>query len=138
MRMNMSDAMPCFVSLSRGMMIDTAPDGRGTYSGETLAEVRVRYEDAEEMSLGAFCQWKAAQQDTPILWDETTEEQYYDMLGVLPPALIIPGGFLVGEPDDHHAESGQPRFRGYRCTKGKFLVSSRPLTRTEFRAEVAK
>jgi len=32
---------------------------------------------------------------------ECTEERYNEMLGVLPPALWLAKGFLVGEPHDH-------------------------------------
>lgn len=35
------------------------------------------------------------------MWKECTEGRYHDMLGVLPPALWIAKGFLVGEPADH-------------------------------------
>jgi hypothetical protein len=32
---------------------------------------------------------------------ECTEERYDEMLGILPPALMLGKGFLVGEPFDH-------------------------------------
>jgi hypothetical protein len=32
---------------------------------------------------------------------ECTEERYDEMLGILPPALWVGKGFLVGEPYDH-------------------------------------
>jgi hypothetical protein len=32
---------------------------------------------------------------------ECSEERYDEMLGVLPPALWLSKGFLVGEPFDH-------------------------------------
>ena len=32
---------------------------------------------------------------------ECSEERYDEMLGILPPALMIGKGFLVGEPFDH-------------------------------------
>ena len=35
------------------------------------------------------------------MFKECTEERYVEMLGVLPPALWIAKGFLVGEPFDH-------------------------------------
>jgi hypothetical protein len=34
---------------------------------------------------------------------ECSEERYDEMLGVLPPALWLSKGFLVGEPFDHRA-----------------------------------
>ena len=36
-----------------------------------------------------------------MTWQPCTEERYYEMLGVLPPALWLYYGFLVGEPFDH-------------------------------------
>ena len=51
---------------------------------------------------------------TAITWIETTEERYYEMLGVLPPAsqgsMIGAHGFQVGEPMDHN-ERGEPSCR---------------------------
>ena len=35
------------------------------------------------------------------MFKECTEERWDEMLGVLPPALWIAKGFLVGEPFDH-------------------------------------
>ena len=32
---------------------------------------------------------------------ECSEERYDEMLGILPPALMLGKGFLVGEPFDH-------------------------------------
>jgi hypothetical protein len=34
-------------------------------------------------------------------WKEVDEARYDEMLGVLPPALWLAKGFLVGEPYDH-------------------------------------
>ena len=36
-----------------------------------------------------------------VNWQPTTETTYWKMLEVLPPALMNPGCFLVGEPFDH-------------------------------------
>ncbi len=73
------------------------------------------------------------------------------MLEVLPPAAYLPvaetgyfptvtHGFLVGEPWDHCAATGAPRFsafikRGYTGVKdsdAKFYEANRPMTRKEF------
>lgn len=35
------------------------------------------------------------------MWQPCTEERYDYMMGVLPPALMHHGGFLVGEPFHH-------------------------------------
>jgi len=58
------------------------------------------------------------------------------MLEVLPPALWLRGGFLVGEPFDHDAGNGQPRYGAYRRIDGGYMVASRPMTTAEFRAEL--
>jgi hypothetical protein len=68
------------------------------------------------------------------MWAATTKEIYWDMLEVLPPAAMMGGGFLVGEPVDHHATSGQPRFEAFIKQGEKYSVSSRPITRKEFTA----
>lgn len=70
----------------------------------------------------------------PVTWTECTEEVYSDMLDVLPPAAMKGGSFLVGEPWDHHAMTGQPRFAAYIKRQGKFFTASRPMTRAEFLA----
>ena len=44
--------------------------------------------------------------------------------------------FLVGEPIDHDAGNDEPRYEGYRRDGGKWFVSSRPITRKEFQAEM--
>jgi hypothetical protein len=111
--------------------------GKGIYSGETLEEIRARYPLAERYEFDVWCEAKAARQDTPIIWDETTEERYWLMLEVLPPALMLSGAFLVGEPMDHHAGTGKPRYEAYRKIGEKYLVASRPLQCSELRKEVA-
>ena len=40
--------------------------------------------------------------------------------------------FLVGEPVDHMGMSGQGRYDCHRIIDGKFVVSSRPITVSEF------
>lgn len=130
----------CFASKSRGTIIDVIhPNtGKTVIYGKTLEECRAEtgYQDAEEMSVDEFCAWKAATQRTPITWRQTTEEKYDEMLNVLPPALWIGGGFLVGEPWDHDAGNGQPRFAAYRYRDNVYEVANRPITRAEFRQEI--
>lgn len=136
---NMSDCTRCYASKARGTMIDTIHPATGLswcYS-KSLAQVREEYPDAEEMTVDAFSEWKAAQQRTPITWAPTTEERFTEMLEVLPPALWLRNGFLIGEPWDHDAGNGQPRYEAYRQRSGAYLVGSRPMTRAEFRAELA-
>jgi hypothetical protein len=135
----MSDCERCFASKARQTIIDVLrPDtGRTWCYGKTLDQCREEYPDAEEMSVDEFCAWKAAQQRTPITWMPTTAEQFDDMLNCLPPALMLSGGFLVGEPDDYDAGNGQPRFQGYRQRGDVYEVGNRPMTRAEFRSEIA-
>lgn len=115
---------------------------RGAYSNLDLAGIRARDPKdatAEIVNLDEFCTAKAARQDAPVTWTETTRERYWDMLEALPPAFQGCGGFLLGEPQDHHAGNGRPRFDGFLEAAGdKYFVSSRPLTVPEFKIEAAK
>ena len=132
-----TDPEMCYADKSRSTVIDTIrPDGLTTYRRETFEQIRTRYPNAELMSLDDFCAWKAEQQRTPIVWEETTEERYFEMLEVLPPALMASGGFLVGEAYDHDAGNGQPRFQAFRKRSGAFEVANRPMTVSEFREAV--
>lgn len=111
--------------------------GRSAIQGETLAEIRERYPTAELIEYADFAARKAAAQDAPIVWSATTAEKYADMLNVLPPAVWLAIGFLVGEPCDHHAATGRPRFAAYVHVNGQYFTASRPLTVQEFRALTA-
>jgi len=70
----------------------------------------------------------------PVVWTETTAERFEEMLTVLPPAIMLAGNFLVGEPWDHHAVTGRPRFAAYRFQDRKYYEASRPMTVKEFKA----
>jgi hypothetical protein len=128
----------CYAVPESDSIIDTINPATGltTYYSKTLEMVRAEkgYELAERMTIEAFCEQKAARQHTPITWDECTEDRYYDMLEVLPPAYMGHGGFLVGEPCDHDASNGQPRYQGFCISNGKFYQGSRPMTIREFKA----
>ena len=123
-------------------MIDTIDSETGLTHiyRKTLEQVRAEqntwadYSKAERMTIEAFCQSKAAAQETPITWHPTTEEIYNRMLECLPPASWTDKGFLVGEPDDHHAITGQPRYQAFLKRGNDYLKSNRPLTKAEFRA----
>lgn len=141
MNISINDDTQCFVSKTAGTVIDfvNPETGKTGCFSKNLEMCRDTYLDAEMMTLGEWCEWKAAQQRTPITWDEeVTEERFYDMLECLPPAAGTKGWreFLVGEPFDHDALSGEPRFDGFRHIGGRYFASSRPMTVTEFRAEV--
>lgn len=133
---NMMDCEMAFAVPGEDSLIDCInPDtGRSWINDETLEQIRLRYPLAEVMKIDDFCAAKAAKQDSPVEWSETTAENYNDMLEVLPPALWERGGFLVGEPWDHHATNGQPRFAAFVQRGGKYYEASRPMTRAEFKA----
>lgn len=64
---------------------------------------------------------------------KVTEERYDEMLGVLPPALWLSYGFLVGEAMDHNS-NGQPTFSAF-VNKGEdFFELAEPMTMAEFKA----
>jgi hypothetical protein len=71
-----------------------------------------------------------------INWIETTEDDYWDMLGVLPPERRRNGWFLVGEPVDSDPVTGNERFQAYRQTGVTFERSERAITIDEFMAAI--
>jgi len=135
---NINDCTHCFASRERQTIIDLLnPDtDRGVWGGGSLAEIRHGYPDAEIVTIDDFCAWKAEKQRTPVEWLWAAESEYFDMLNCLPPAAQIGRAFLVGEPYDHDAGNGQPRFTAYRIEGDRFLVSSRPVTIAEFRESI--
>jgi hypothetical protein len=111
--------------------------GRGMYSDETLAQVRERYPGADTYDFVEWCTARGAEQSTPIEWAETTQALYHEMMDVLPPVIVKNCAFLVGEPMDHLASTGEPRFEAFRYRAGgHYEVANRPLTVAEFRGEV--
>lgn len=101
--------------------------------GKTLADVKKEYPGAVLMTLDAYCESKAAAQDSAVTWFEVTEDRYYNMLEVLPPAFQRGGAFLVGEPQDHHAVTGRPRFDAFKAVGKRYFTASRPMTVKEFK-----
>lgn len=127
----------CFWVPGQHNIIDMArDDGLSATFGQTLAEVQERYPDAVYGPFEDYVAAKSADQDVPVTWAEVTEERFYDMLEVLPPAWMGRGGFLVGEPWDHHARTGQPRFAAFVQRAKKFYEASRPMTVAEFKTAV--
>lgn len=112
--------------------------GRSIIHGHTLDQIRERYPGAVVITWDTWSAEQAARQNTPIHWDPTTEQQYHDMLGILPPAAWERGIFLVGEPADHSFSTGRPRYHAYRQRGATYTTSSRPITVAEFRAEVSR
>ena len=78
----------CFYVPGSGRIIDLArADGRGVYSGETLAEIRKRYPgarlmDFEDASHAARCDNRVRLCTGPR---EIPESKFHEMLGCLPP-----------------------------------------------------
>lgn len=137
-RLRLRDLLPlCFAVPGEGNIVDSVDPKtrRGHYSGENLAEIRVRYPGAVLMPLAEWMSAKSAQQDTPGVWSPIEEDRFQEMLNVLPPAAWHNGAFLVGEASDHHAASGQPRFTCCREKGGEFAEYSRPMTHKEFVAQ---
>ena len=135
----MADCDRAFVSKEQNTIIDIVNPATGLSwcYGKTLDVCREEYPDAEEMDIDEFCTWKAERQRTPITWSATTKAQYWEMLECLPPAAMSKGWFLVGEPYDHDAGNGQPRFSAYRQYGNTYETSSRPITRAEFHTAIA-
>jgi len=67
-----------------------------------------------------------------IVWTEVSESRFDEMLGMVPPALTMAKGFLVGEPVDYDRD-GLPRFAAFIQHDGKFYECTQPLTRGQFR-----
>lgn len=61
-------------------------------------------------------------------WKRTTKARYWDMLEVLPPAVMGRGAFMVGEPIDHDPATGQPTFRGFKEVGGQYFEAVEPMT----------
>lgn len=120
----------CYAVPGSGSIIDAIDPVTGLTSvnGHTFEQVRERYPRAERMSLDAFCEAKAARQSTPIVWTPCGAKEYADMLNVLYPAFWEKGLFLVGEPSDHCARTGRPRFQAYRQRGARRFRASRPMT----------
>jgi hypothetical protein len=136
---SITDCTLCFVSRGRETIIDVLHPETGltVCFSKTLEETRQEYPDAEQMNIAEFCAWKVRMQRTPITWAVTTEVRYYEMLAALPPAELMFDAFLVGEPSDHDAGTGQARYDAYRQRDGVYEIASRPMTRTEFRSEMS-
>jgi hypothetical protein len=135
-----TDCKDAFAVPGSDSIIDVIrPDtGRSWFYDQSWDEIRERYPGAEIIAVEEWSKQKAARQNAPFLWLQSTKAKYWDMLEVLPPAIMVAGGFLVGEPWDHHAVSGKPRFSAWREWHGKFFTASRPLTVQEFKLAMSK
>jgi hypothetical protein len=68
---------------------------------------------------------------------ECTEARYNEMLEILPPALWLGHGFLVGEPHDHRrckvTKKMAPTYAAFFYGFGRYFEGE-PMTMAEFRA----
>lgn len=115
-------------------LIDTIDEATGmtTICKETLEQVRERYPDAVIVDVNQWCEEKQRAQLTPITWQKTSKKTYWEMLEVLPPERMAGGAFLVGEPMDHLASTGESTFEMFRKQGSQHYVASRPVTIAEF------
>lgn len=130
--------MKAYATKDPDRLIDTIDNTSGLTSvfAETLEQVRKRFPDAQVVDLDEWCIEKQRQQLTPIEWQQTDEESYMEMLECVPPARMAGGAFLMGEPMDHLANTGESRYEMFRKAGGKYLVSGRPVTVAEFESIV--
>lgn len=128
------DLTDCIVVPGTGTVVDFLhpATGRTLYGGQTLAQVRERYPTAVVTTYDAWQAARAAEQDAPKFWEETTQERYHEMLDVLPPAAMVGLAFLVGEPADHHAVTGEARFSAFKLEGGRYYTLSGPVTKRQF------
>jgi hypothetical protein len=107
--------------------------GLTTYGGKSEADVRKEHPTILRMTVEAFCQKKAELQNAAVEWMPTDQATYYDRLEALPPEFMDGSRFLLGEPMDHCAKSGLPRFEGYCARNGRYFYTSRPVTVRDFK-----
>ena len=109
--------------------------GLSAVQGNTLEQVRRRCgSNVQILTWEAWSAIKAARQEAPVEWLPTDEARYNEMLNVLPPVCWTSFGFMVGEPIDHHAGTGRPRYDAFLQRRdGTYWYASRPLTTQEFR-----
>jgi hypothetical protein len=70
---------------------------------------------------------------------QVSDDRYDEMLGVLPPAVWLAKGFLVGEAWTHKrcsitGQAGTPAFAPFLDYRGKYYEGPEPMTIAEFRA----
>lgn len=125
----------CFAVPGEDSIIDIVHPvtGLSMIEKESLEQIRLRYPSAVLCEFTEHMNAKANRQDSePREWAEVTTERYYDMLNVLPPAAMGHGAFLVGEPYDHHAKTGRPRFACFKMEGEKCYELSCHITHAEF------
>lgn len=124
--------MKCFVVGNKIIDFAHRLTGLSEVYGHNLRQVQSEYPGATLMDYEEWKDATAKEQDMPGHWEPCTEERYWEMLEVLPPAAQRKGAFLVGEALDHHAKSGHGRFDAFKQEGENFFAFSRPMTRAEF------
>lgn len=82
--MTLSDNLPCYYSASIKNLIDVIrPDGLTWINGETAAQIRARYPDAERLTLADASRRIDDAFRAPV--SRITREQFWDALECLPP-----------------------------------------------------
>lgn len=70
-------------------------------------------------------------------WKEITEQRYTEALEILPPALLLAKGFLMGEASSHRrckvTKRVAPTFSAFVFASGRYYEGD-PMTFAEFRA----
>ena len=66
-----------------------------------------------------------------VKWKRISKARYWEMLEILPPAVMGGGGFMVGEPCNHTPE-GIPTFAAFKQTGEAYFEASAPMTIAEF------
>lgn len=79
----------------------------------------------------SFDSWHASYKEV-LLWKRCAESRYWEMLGVVPPAIVGDGAFMVGEPVNHDAQ-GHLRFDGFKQEGEQFFETTEPMTIEVFR-----
>jgi hypothetical protein len=132
----MMDCTDCYAVPGAGSIIDVIDprtDLTWCYQ-KTAADIAAQEPGAVRMTIEEWTTAQAARQRTPWAWEPSTAERYQDMLDVLPPAYWQGGVFAVGEPADHDAGTGRPRYDAYRQQGDRYFVSTRPVTIAELKA----
>lgn len=65
------------------------------------------------------------------IWKPCSKARYWDMLEVLPPAVMGGGAFMVGEPQSHDA-NGQPTFWGFKQVGDKYFEATQAMNIQDF------
>lgn len=108
--------------------------GLSWINGESFDQMKLRYPEIKIVNMREWFNAKGERQDSPVAWVEITADKFDEYLCCLPPISYGQGRFLVGEPSDHHASSGAPRYHACVSQDGKHYTSNRPLTVKEFKA----